>query len=229
MATLKKQTTDKKFMPGTTGNPYFPFARKGNVLLGVRLQSVSPGESYGANDTTYFTLRLRSAPEKGLFAEEDAAKKVVKLQKDPENLWDAWPGVEWEKKSPERASTTIGVFERGAFKAKDPAKLNELISHIGDSKLASKFTDHLVTLAGEENLICRRSELRAFLDEALSPVIDNLTTHAKKQEEFVAEVQANIGTVAMHAALIKKTFGAKSQEGGAHEEAEIADIEGDQD
>ena len=226
MATIKKVKEGQKFMAGTTGNPYFPFARKGNVLLGVRLQSAAPGDMFGVTNTTYFTLRLRSAPENGLFASEDAAKTVVKLQKNPDNLWDAWEGVEWEKKSPERASTTIGVFERGQYKAKEPEVLKELLGHIGNGKLAEKFTDHLVELAGEKNLICRRSELRAFLDEALAPVIDKLADHAKKQEAFVADINENIGTVQMHAKLIKKTFGGSTPD--EHAEAEIADIEGSQ-
>ena len=226
MATIKKVKEGQKFMAGTTGNPYFPFARKGNVLLGVRLQSAAPGDCFGVKNTTYFTLRLRSAPEAGLFADDDAKKTVVKLQKNPDNLWDAWAGIEWEKKSPERASTTIGVFERGHFQAKDPDLLNELLGHIGDGKLAEKFTEHLVELAGQANLICRRSELRAFLDEAFAPVIDKLVDHAKKQEAFVKDINDNIGTVQMHAKLIKKTFGSPSPD--AHEEAEVADIEGDQ-
>jgi hypothetical protein len=233
MATLKKTHTDKpkrKFMAGTQGNPYLPFARQGNVLLGVRLQSITSGDYFGAADTTYFTLRLRSAPENGLFAEEDKAKKVVKLAKNPENLWDAWPGVVWEKKDISRASTTVGVFERGMFKSKDPASLKTLLSAIDDGKLAEKFADHLISLAGEKNLICRRSELTAFLDEGLKPVIAGVVEKLQKQEAFADHVLSTIGTVAMHAALIKKVFGDKpvDPEAAEHEEAEIADIEGDQ-
>jgi len=233
MATLKKTDSDKptkKFMPGSSGNPYFPFARKGNVLLGVRLQSITSGAFYGADDTTYFTLRLRSAPEAGLFADEDKAKTVVKLQANPPNLWDAWPEVVWEKKDNTRASTTVGVFERGMFKSKDPAALKTLLSAIGEGKLADKFVDHLVGLAGEKNLICRRSELKAFLDDGFKPVIERVVEDIKKQEAFAEHVQAHVGTVSMHAALIKKVFGDKAvdPEAEQHAEAEIADIEGGQ-
>ena len=97
MATLKKtteKTTDgPKMMPGSQDGHYFPFARKGNVLLGVRLSAIKDGMYYGVGGTTYFAARLRSAPENGLFADEDAKQKVVKLQANPPNLWDAWPGV----------------------------------------------------------------------------------------------------------------------------------------
>ena len=228
MATIKKQAAEIKYMPGTQGTPYFPYARKGNVLLGVRLQAVERGDRYGADGMTYFTVRLRSAPENGLFAEEDKAKTVVKLIQNPANLWDAWPAVVWEKKDASRASTTVGVFENGSFRSKDPAALKPLLDAIGDGKLADKFTDHLITLADEKNLICRRSDLIAFLDEGIKPVLAAIMQNMGNTEKFADFVKDNAGTVSMHAALIKKLFPDKP-DGDDEGEAEVADIEADQD
>jgi hypothetical protein len=229
MATLKKheETSQRKMMPGSDGGKYFPFARQGNVLLGVRLQMIESGSRYGADNITYFTLRLRSAPENGLFADEDKAKKVVKLAKNPENLWDAWPGVVWEKKDKSRASTTVGVFEHGSFRSKDPVALKTLLGNISEGKLAEKLTSHLVDLAGEKNLVCRRSELKAFLDEGFGPVIAKIVDNIKKYETMSEAIQENVGSVMMHAALVKKLFGEQpaNSEAIAHEDGEVPDAQ----
>jgi hypothetical protein len=210
MASLNKvnvESVGPKLMPGSTGGEYFPFARKGNVLLGTRLQAIAPGGRFGLNGTTYFCARVRSAPVGNLFAEEDAKKKVVKLQANPPNLWDAWPNVVWEKRNDSRASTSIGVFIPGALKGGDEAGLKELLANIGEGKLAAKMAHYLFELAGPENAICRESELKAWLDEEFKPVMEGIVASLAKQQELQTEMKATIGNFGMQAALLKKVYG----------------------
>ena len=210
MASLNKVSEageGPKLMPGSTGGEYFPFARKGNVLLGVRLQAIMPGSRFGMGNTTYFCARVRSAPVGNLFAEEDAKKKVVKLQANPPNLWDAWPNVVWEKRNESRASTSIGVFIPGALKGGDEAGLKELLANIGDGKLAAKMAHYLFELAGPENAICRESQLKAWLDEEFKPVIEGIVASLAKQQQLQTEMKATIGNFGMQAALLKKVYG----------------------
>jgi hypothetical protein len=210
MASLSKvgaATEGPKLMPGSTGGEYFPFARKGNVLLGTRLQTIAPGGRYGLNGTTYFCARVRSAPAGNLFTEEDAKKKVVKLQANPPNLWDAWPNVVWEKRNDSRASTSIGVFIPGALKGGDEAGLKELLANIGDGKLAAKMAHYLFELAGPTNAICRESVLGAWLEEEFKPVMEGIVKALAKQQELQTEMKATIGNFGMQAALLKKVYG----------------------
>ncbi len=210
MASLSKvgaAAEGPKLMPGSTSGEYFPFARKGNVLLGTRLQSIRPGSHFGLAGTTYFCARVRSAPAGDLFKEEDAKKKVVKLQANPPNLWDAWPNVVWEKRDNSRASTSIGVFIPGALKGGDEAGLKELLANIGDGKLAAKMAHYLFELAGPTNAICRESVLGAWLEEEFKPVMEGIVKALAKQQELQTEMKATIGNFGMQAALLKKVYG----------------------
>ena len=102
-----------------------PRAGKGHSPSSGAARNTSAGhlarQKFGVTGTTYFSCRLRSAPSHGLFAAEDAAKKVVKLQKEPADLASAWPTVTWEKQDSVRASTTIGAFIKGKPNPHDDA------------------------------------------------------------------------------------------------------------
>src|SRR5262245_13656749 len=100
------KTAAYKMMKGSEGKAdYMVFARRGGIALGIKMVAVARGESLGVEGTTWFAGRLRSAPSGNLFEEED--QKVVKLEKVPDNNWDAWPEVVWEKKAKDRSSTTV--------------------------------------------------------------------------------------------------------------------------
>jgi hypothetical protein len=197
---------EPKLMPGTTSAPsYFPFARKGNVLLGIKPMGVARGSAFGVKGATYFAARLRSAPENGLFAEADAAQKVVQFKANPANLWDAWPGVEWEKKDESRASTTVGVFLRGEFDG-DEASKKELLGAIDDGKLTAKLTEYLVSLAGAENMICAERQLIGWLNEHYDPIVKKILTKIEQARKVQEALEANIGVFDMQQAILKKVY-----------------------
>ena len=221
---------EPKLMPGTSsGASYFAFARKGNVALGIKPFGVVDGERFDVGGTTYFMARLRSAPAGGLFSEEDKAKKVVKLQKAPENLWDAWPQVVWQKKSPERASTTIGIFLRGEF-GKDEKKLSTLLGNLENGAMTNKMADYLVGLAGSENLIVSKRDLQQWLEAQYKPIVDSIVASIAKAKAIAEEMETQIGSFNMHAAILKKVYGAtqEAQEGDTAEDLDPAPGEADE-
>jgi len=240
MASLKKNDTPSesppiKMMPGSsTGPSYFPFARKGNVLLGIKPQGAAAGERWGLSECTYFAARLRSAPENGLFAEEDAGKKVVKLVKNPGNMWDAWPNVVWEKKDISRASTTIGVFVEGKFN-EDKVQLNKLLDAIKDGKLTLKMAKYLVEVAGKENMLCGVNDLAAWLESQFKPFFDKILEHLAVASAVTDEMKQHVGHFNMEAALLKKVYesthpGKKAKEVEPDaEEQEAGDSDEDED
>ena len=211
MASLKKTgetPSEVKLMQGSsTGATYFPFARKGNVLLGIKPEGAANGHKWGLSDCTYFAARLRSAPEAGLFADEDAQKKVVKLIHNPENLWDAWPSVVWEKKDASRASTTIGVFVKGQFNG-DKRALDALIGEISHAKLSIKMAKYLFEIAGKENAICTVEELSTRLEDQFHPFFDRIMEHVAAANAITSELRAHVGHFNMQAALLKKVYDA---------------------
>jgi hypothetical protein len=193
-----------KLMDGSsTGPTYLPIARKGNVLLGAKPWGVADGAKYGVPNTTYFAARLRSAPENGLFAEEDAAKKVVKLSANPANLWDAWPGVIWETQGKKRASTTVGVLLRGKFDGNDLALQQLLVDEIAGGKLAGKFAEY-------------------------APVLEGIQKSVKAVDMLSSEMTQNIGVFGMQAAVLNKVYKAtKSTKDPEFDQAEDLDDTGD--
>ena len=64
-------------MPGTQDGKYFPFARRGKVLLGVRPVAIESRRKFGVAGTTYFAARIRSAPNNGLFPSTKGEGNVV--------------------------------------------------------------------------------------------------------------------------------------------------------
>ena len=180
--------------------------------LGIHPQGIWPGEKFGVTGTTYFSCRLRSGPSDGLFAEEDAAKKVVKLQKEPKNLADAWPNVTWEKHGSSRASTTIGAFIPGRIDPNDDAALKTLLDNVGDGKLANKLTDYLMNLVGPHMFIVTPQELRDWLVSQFDPIVERIKKAIAKQKKVQAQFQGTVGSFGMAAAILKKVYG-ETEEG----------------
>lgn len=202
-----------KMMPGTSPKSmgYLAFARKGDVLLGVHPEVITPGEKFGVEGTTYFAVRVRSAPTLGLFGEEDAAQKVVSFVKPPADLAVAWPKVVFEKVSPERASTTVGAFIRGSFNPKDPGAMETLLANIGEGKMVSKLAGYLFELAEPQYAIVTKAELRAWLQEFFAPSIAKAVEFVTQQKQVTEAFEATIGSFGMQSAQLKAIFEASEQ------------------
>ena len=202
---------EPKMMGGSqTSNSYFVFARKGSIALGIKPYGIHKGSMFGADDCTYFLARLRSAPAGGMFDEEKKAA-VVKLQKTPATLWDAWPKVEWEKKSEERASTGIGIFLRGKF-GKDVEQMKKLLEGFDNGKMTNKMADYLIELAGPENLIVTKRDLQQWLEGQYSVWVNKIVDSIKKSEALAAEVEQQVGVFGMQQTLLKKIYGDKNND-----------------
>ena len=217
-----------KLMEGSsTGPTYLPIARKGNVLLGVKPWGLCDGIRYGCPQHTYFVAHLRSAPENGLFADEDHSKKVVKLQPNPANLWDAWPDIQWQAKDKSRASTNIGIMLRGAFNGDDDDLQATLLNQIKDGQLSKKMAAYLVKLAGPENLILSERKIRDWLESEYAPLIVKITSSIAKVKALKELMTASIGEFGMEAEILKKAFNKTKGEHG--DDVEDADEPGSED
>jgi len=192
-----------RMMPGSESkDSYFAFARKGNVVLGIKPYGMHKGEMYGVQGTTYFTARLRSAWAGDLFADEKQ-QKVVKLTPNPANLWDPWPAVTWEKRDDKRASTTIGVFIKGAFSL-DTKVLQQLLDEVSGLKMAHKMASYLIELAGPENAILTVQELAECVNGPFDEITQRLVAKIAEANAASAEMNANVGVFGMQSAVLKK-------------------------
>lgn len=188
----------------TSHKSYAVFARKGNMLLCIKPYGVSDGDRSGVEGTTYIGLRLRAAPIGQTFAGEDKASGVVTSigdHKQFEKPADAWPEIEWEKSSPDRASAGVGVFLRGNAR-KDP---EALIAKFKDSDVLMDFANYLFGLAGEgATTVCTPRDLRRFLDAKLTPAIEQMIASVKVAQEFSAALNEQVGVFGFQGAILKK-------------------------
>lgn len=218
-----------RMMRGTYKNlDYMAFARKGDILLGIKPNIIADGEPMGFPNTTHIGARLRSAVNKELAAELDEAGVLKTQQKDwPDSPATAWDGIEWEKKCDSYASTQIGVFIRGTLKT-NPHLLKEQFEN---GKLAKKMADYMVDLAGHENLICSISEIEGWLQNWFKPIIIKIDKSLAISAAVVNEVESNIGVFGMQAAILKKVHSKLAEAEHAHSapDADEDDEDDDQD
>lgn len=211
-STKKKQAQQPLMMTGTNGyEDYLVIARNGNVALGIKPNDISPGARFGHPGTVWFGARLRSAPAGSLFDGEADEENVVKFHKNPENLWDAWPEVVWEKKSDKRASTTIGVLLRGTLDG-PIGDAQQLLDKMKSGKLSEQMAEYLAGLAGAENLVLTPDEIAAWLTgNVYGKIADKLEKTIEARGIVEQEMEKNIGTFGMQASILKKAY-AKLQE-----------------
>jgi hypothetical protein len=199
------KTVAYKMMTGTSGyQDYLAFARKGNVVLGVKPLGFDNGGKHGVPGTTLFAANLRSAPAGSLF-DDDEPQKVVKLVKDPDNFGDAWPEVTWSKKDHKRASTVISSFMPGTMNG-TPDEQQKLFEEIDQGKIAGKMAAYLVGLAGKGNLILTEKQLSAWIDEQYKPLIAKVKLAIEQAKKVQEAIKSNVGTFGMQAAILKKVF-----------------------
>ena len=222
MATIAK-TNDPVMMRGSGGERnYLVIARRGGIALGIKPETIAAGDGMGGPGTVWFGLPPRPAPAAGLFPAEPEGN-VVKLEKTPENLWDAWPNVEWEKRSPARASTTIGVLLRGRL---DDAEAQPLLAQMEDGTIARKLADYLYELVGEQHMILSRDEIADHLTKTVyGSVAKSIRERMEVRKAVLDEMEQSIGTFGTQAQLLKKAY--EKVKGSSQGKAEETDAETD--
>ena len=203
-------TTDKSkpaMMLGTNGHhDYLVLARKGSVALAVKPNLIADGDAFGVPGTTHFGARLRSAPANTTQLQIDDT--VVSFGSKQVSISESWNDITWEKTNNLRASTQIGVL----FKGTPKVDTEVLLAGIGERQLATKMTDYLIGLAGEDNLVLSRREIIDWLDAFYQPIIAKILASQEKAKLVQTELAASIGTFGMQAALLKKVYGTTSPE-----------------
>jgi hypothetical protein len=202
------EATAKKFkmMKGTSGaDDYLVVARKGNVVLGVKVLKVVPASPLGAKDHVWFPARLRSAPADTMFDDEPNSN-VVKLEKKYDNLAEPWPSITWEKVDEYRASTIVGLILPGRLVA-NPDEIKEVVNYLSNGEIANKLADYLYNVAGGQNMILTKEEIVNWLQsERYLPMAKSIEKGLKQATVYQEEVNKVVGTFAAHTEILKNAY-----------------------
>lgn len=200
------KTTEVPLMNGsTTGKTYMAFAKNGGFALGVKPVAVMSGRRFGMPDHTWFVAKLRSASAADLFPEPEG--NVVTFKKAPDTHEEAWPGITWEKQASSRASTTISLMLPGSVESAEG--ITELLANVEDGKLATKMTEYLATIAGE-NLKLDQAAINEWFDGYSKSFAEGLKKKLAMTEALKNEMSQNVGKVGSHADILKKVYEANN-------------------
>lgn len=220
-ATAKKP--EVPMMQGSTsGKTYMAFAKNGSFALGVKPVAVVSGRRFGMPDHTWFVAKLRSAPAGDLFPEPEG--NVVTFKKAPESHEEAWPGITWEKNASSRASTTVSLMLPGTVDSAEG--ITELLTNVEDGKLATKMTEYLTTIAGE-NLKLDPAAINEWFDGYSKSFAEGLKKTLAATKELKAHMAQNVGKVGIHAEVLKKVYEATKDDEVAFGEPD-GDVEGEE-
>jgi hypothetical protein len=199
------EKAEPMMMLGTNGyHDYLVIAGKGDVALGIKPNSIKSGAAFGHPGTVWFGARLRSARIDG--QPYTPSESSGAFQQNPENLWDAWPGVVWEKQDDKRASTTIGVLLRGTLEG-SIEEAQALLDKMKSGKLSEQMAEYLSDLAGAENLITQPDEIAAWLTaNVYGKIAAGLEKQIEARKIMEVEMEKNIGTFGMQAQILKKAY-----------------------
>jgi hypothetical protein len=220
-------------MSGTSSKgTYLPFARKGDILLGVKPEGAVNGGTMGVPHTVYFCARLRAAPNNGLLDQAAEGNVVTLKPKATGKPGDAFGGIEWDNDGTSRASTTVGAFIPGDFSVSNEKLLAELKEGLANSAMTIKMADYLLSLAGSADLLHTKEEIVAWLDSVYDPQINAVFEGISKQLEVQAAMTASVGAFGIQSALLKKIYAEKKAakgEPGLEEEQILEDHSDDMD
>lgn len=194
-------------MQGTYGkHDYFVIARKGNMAVGVKPNSISPGKPKGHPGCVWFGARLRVAPVGTLFADEKGVDNVVQFQQKYDKPAEAFPDVVWEASNSERASTTVGALLRGTLDA-TLEEAEPLLTGMVDGSLALKLTNYLAELIGPEYLIMDADALAQVLTQHVyEPVSVKVRKGLQTNQLVIDEMEKTIGNFGVTASILKKAY-----------------------
>ena len=208
---MSATATNPKFclMPGTgSGLTYLAFARQGSVALGVKPEVIAPGKMAGVPDTTLFAARVRSARVSADFWPKTKSK-VVKLQKNPDDLAECWPQIKFTNKNKDRASTVVKAYMPGTPDG-DPALRAKFEEEVGGGKIGEKMASYLVEAAGKDNLVLTEAEIAEWLNDFYAPILaqikEAVAAKEAKKEAKVEAKSALIGQFGVEAAILKDKY-----------------------
>ena len=178
----------QRFMLGSEKKAdYLVIGKAGRVVLGFKALAECPSGVPGV----FLGGRIRSAYDPDYTAPEGTS--AVKV---PGELAKAWPGIDFQNSSPERASSMIGTMAPYQL----PEQKTELLSDMAKEEIVTKMASWLLALVPEPNREITQDELAQFITEAYAKEIALLASfnahHQGKEEDT--------NVVSLQAAAIKK-------------------------
>ena len=191
-------------IPGSEGNPYVVFARRGKIALGVRPLGMQAGVNMQQPELTWFGVRLRSARDEGF---EIPKGKVVDLATEVLEPHTAWDKVAWEKRSNVRASLIAGVMVTGRIDA-GPKEAAPLLEAMQKGLLGRMAAKHVTSYVAAEYLVLQSSTLAEILnDNFIFPLAKKFAEDVEKAAGMQEVLKANVGVFMSSAELLKKAYG----------------------
>ncbi len=191
-----------KFIDGTSSTQsYAVIARRGDIVLGLKLNGLHDGKLMHMSGKTYLSARVRSARAPGLFADEEGSN-VVQLGEQTLTLAEAWPNLAFDKVSEDRASCGVGLFIRGSL-ATDPEVVR---ARIDEQDFLGKLLAYVAEKAGEENVVVQPRPLLNWWKQLLAPAFAEAAVMAATNKEFQQQLEANVEVVGLHAQQLKAIY-----------------------
>jgi hypothetical protein len=233
MSKVQQTQEDRPMMRGSYGGrDYLPIARKGKWVLGMKLAEI--GDSYMVKGATEFAIRFRVALEGTVVPSlPEAETSVVSFNAVKAQAIDV-PAQAWEldytKKGNERASAMYVLLMKGSLKLAD----KDLWGKVGEGKLGELVAEHAVKLAGGENLVLSQREIAAWVNGKYEPTIEHFRQHLERLQKAEELMAGSVGAFVSVASLQQTIHGVEAQPvedatDDEQAEAEVQDIEGDQD
>jgi len=200
-------------MDGTESkSSYVAVARRGNIVLAVKISGLTDGEQLGMPGKSYLHARVRSAREQALATKLDleaGVDKVVPLFGQQLALDEAWPNFTFEKIDEKRASVVIGMFLNGSLVGDTDA----VIARIEEAHLCRNLIDYAIDRAGQEYRIVRANVAAKWLFDQAKPTLDGLKkiaehnqTVLRAQKEFEGLVEGQIEVVGPHLQQLNEIY-----------------------
>jgi hypothetical protein len=205
---------DKFLIDGTSSHKsYMVIGRRGEILLGIKMYGLTPGENMGVAGKTYLFARVRSCRDKVASEQMDniagiADTNVVSIADKDLNLVNAWPDFEFEKTNDDghdRASLAVGVFIRGSL-SEDPETVLERLEKVD---MFQALAEYVVKTAGPQYAVQTPRMIAKWLREKATPHIEAIGKGVKVKkavkvttETFAETVEEEL--VGMHTAQLQK-------------------------
>lgn len=227
------KSAELKMMTGTEGKAdYLAVARRGAFALGLKPNQVVPGASLKMSGTTWFGARIRAASAGFMIDEipDDDNANVISFAAIPKTPGEAWPHIEWEKDTDERASSQIGVWEKGSIMPGENA--TTILERLREGALAKDMANYVAELAGVDYLIVTPEQITEWLQATFFlPLLKQLEKISSMNAAVKEEISSNVGKFGVAAAMVKKAYDSVADDDEFDENPEVGseDVDTDDD